>query len=105
MKDCPFCSGVCEWKDSAVQVMSSAAQKTGVWLAAAYAAAVAWLSSLVISEALLVKTCLVSLGILIGATFSDFFKKHRWLVALLGLTTLTLFVYRVISELDDEEEF
>ena len=85
--------------------MTAAAEKTGAWMAAVSAAVAAWLSGLVISEAMLVKTFLISIGILIGATFSDFFKKHRWLIALLGLTTLAVFLFRVISELDEEEEF
>lgn len=104
MKDCPFCSRVCACKDTALQYVTAAAEKTGAWMTAVYAAA-AWLSGLVISEAMLVKTFLISIGILIGATFSDFFKKHRWLIALLGLTTLAVFLFRVISELDEEEEF
>lgn len=105
MKDCPFCSHVCAYKDTALQYITAAAEKTGAWMAAVSAAVAAWLSGLMISEAMLVKTFLVSIGILIGATFSDFFKKHRWLIALLGLTTLAVFLFRVISELDEEEEF
>lgn len=105
MKDCPFCSQICTCTNQVRQYLTMATEKTGTWLMAVYAAAAAWLSGLVISEAMLVKTCLVSLGIFIGATFSDFFKKHRWLVALLGLTALAVFVFRVVSDLDEEEEF
>lgn len=105
MNNCPVCSRIAELKDTILDTMTVASGKTNAYVAAVYAAVVAWLSSLVISEALLVKTCLVSFGILIGATFSDFFKKHRWLVALVALASLALFVYKVISDLEEDDAF
>lgn len=103
MNNCPVCSRVLAMKDVVCEVLSATSEKTSVCVTAVYAAVAAWLSSLVISEALLVKTCLISVGVLIGATFSDFFKKHRWLVAFLALASLALFVYKAIADLEDDE--
>ncbi|MDO5548479.1 MAG: hypothetical protein Q4F79_08345 [Eubacteriales bacterium] len=105
MNNCPACSRILAMKDVLLDGVTTASGKTNACLAAAYAAVVAWLSSLVISEAVLVKTCLISLGVLIGATFSDFFKKHRWLVAFVALASLALFVYKVIADMEEDDTF
>lgn len=98
MEKSGICTRVCEYGKCMLT-------KGGDGIAAVYAAVIAWLSGLVISEATLVKTFLVSVGIVIGATFSDFIKKHRRFFLLVAVAALAAFLYKTLTELDDDEEF
>ena len=50
-----------------------------------------------LSEVCILKMMLLSLGILIGTTFSDFFKKHRKFVIVAFLFSVVLFVYKIFQ--------
>lgn len=103
MSNCTICSRLNEAKKVVCGGASSACQLGSTYAAAAYAAVCAWVAGLVISEALLLKTFFISLGILIGSAFSDFFKKHRVLVFFVMIGSLVLFLYKAISEIDEDE--
>lgn len=45
----------------------------------------------------------VSFGILIGAAFSNFCKKYRWLFFLTFLVSGALFLYKAFQLMDDAE--
>ncbi len=65
------------------------------------------LANFVLSEVCVLKMMLVSLGILIGTLFSDFFKKHRNLVVVAFLISVALFVYKafqLVGSWDESEE-
>lgn len=105
MENGRICACVSEYGKSIAGMLNQALAKGGEGAAAIYAAVIAWLSGLVISEAMLVKTFLLSVGIVIGATFSDFVKKHRGFFLLVAIAALAAFLYKTFSELDDDEEF
>ena len=102
MNNCKICSRLCEAKQTLCSGADGMLRQGSAWMAAAYAAICTWIAGIVISEAMLVKTSLIAAGVIIGATFSDFFKKHRILVGFVMLASFALFVYKVISELDEE---
>lgn len=105
MNDCKICNQAMELADTVINAASGSIDKGGALIAAAYAAVAAWVGGLVLSEAALIKTFFLSLGIFIGAMFSDFFKRHKWLTVFVILGTAALFCYKVLAEIDDDEEF
>ncbi len=105
MENNGICARVCEYGKYITGALNQGLAKGGEGIAAIYAMVIAWLSGLVISEATLVKTFLVSVGIVIGATFSDFIKKHRRFFVLIAIAALAAFLYKVFTELEDDEEF
>ncbi|MGN1014247.1 MAG: hypothetical protein ACI4PM_02695 [Butyricicoccus sp.] len=105
MKNCPVCSRMAAVGETITAFLGGACKEGGAAAAAAYAAVVAWIGGLVISEALLLKTFFVSVGILIGAAFSDFFKKHRWLVVFVLIGSVALFLYKAIADMEEDDAF
>ncbi|MGN1031802.1 MAG: hypothetical protein ACI4PQ_09395 [Butyricicoccaceae bacterium] len=55
-----------------------------------------------ITDGALYRTMLVSFGMLIGTAFSKFLKKHKALIACITLASAVLFLYRILSDLDDD---
>ena len=81
-----------------------ASEKLGDWnemaksgCQAAYDHIVPFINKYLLSEVCILKMMLLSLGVLIGATFSDFFKKHRKFVIIAFLFSVALFVYKVFQ--------
>lgn len=63
------------------------------------------LSKYMLSELQILQLMLVSFGLLLGATFSDFFKKYRKFVLIAFLLSVCLFVYKafqLLGEWDDD---
>ncbi len=64
--------------------------------------------SYLLSEVCIFKMMLISFGLLIGATFSDFFKKHRIILFVAFLGSAALFLYKafqMLEEIDEETDF
>ncbi len=105
MKNHGACAYLSDCGKGMAKMLTSVLEKGGDGIAALYAAAAAWLGGLVISEATMAKTFLISVGIIIGATFSDFIKKHRCLFLLVAVAALAAFLYKTFMELEDDEAF
>ncbi len=105
MDNCRICGCLSEFGTMIADGWNTIVAKGGAGLAGVYAAAIAWLSGLVFSEAVIIKTFLLSVGILIGATFSDFVKKHRAFFVFAALVALSAFLYQVFIAMQDDDEF
>ena len=56
------------------------------------------------SELCILKMMMLSLGVLIGATFSDFLKKHRKFVVIAFMISVALFVYKIFQMFGEWDE-
>lgn len=106
MKTC-FCHKPNTYRDTASAMLHDARgyAVSGYTVAHSYLSAL--LNRFILSEIFVLKMMLISLGILIGTMFSDFFKKHRTAVIVVFFVSLALFMYKVfqlVAELDDSSE-
>lgn len=108
MMNCPLCekaSAYREFTTSHLQPVCDSAKRGGrnlqKW-------ALEQASDPVVTERCLLKASMISFGILIGCSFSDFFKKHRSLFLFFAFAmSAALFIYRLyllFGEWDDNTE-
>ncbi|HIV67279.1 MAG TPA: hypothetical protein IAA32_00235 [Candidatus Butyricicoccus stercorigallinarum] len=64
----------------------------------------ALLNQYMLSELQILQLMLISFGVLLGATFSDFFKKYRKVVLVAFLVSVCLFVYKAFQLLGEWDE-
>ncbi|GEM_PF-1530513 len=62
------------------------------------------LNKYLLSELCILQMMLVSFGILLGATFTGFFKKYRGVVLVAFLISVGLFVYKAFQLLGEWDE-
>lgn len=107
MKTC-FCQKSNRYRDTAAAMLNDAREYAATGYSIAQSHISALLNRFVLSEIFVLKMMLISLGILIGTIFSDFFKKHRTFVVIAFLASVALFMYKVfqlVEDLGDSEEF
>ena len=106
MKTC-FCQKTNKYRDTASAMLRDAREYAAAGYSVAHNHISALLNRFVLSEIFVLKMMLISLGILIGTMFSDFFKKHRTIVIVAFLASVALFIYKVfqlVEELGDSSE-
>lgn len=106
MKTC-FCQKTNKYRDTASAMLHDAREYAAAGYSVAHSHISALLNRFVLSEIFVLKMMLISLGILIGTMFSDFFKKHRTIVIVAFLASVALFMYKVfqlVEELGDSSE-
>ncbi len=105
MNKSAICNQIMEIGEILIGLGSRSIDKGGALAAAAYAAVATWFGGLVLSEAAIIKAFFLSLGVLMGAAFSDFFKKHKGLVLFVLIGSAILFCYKVLTEMEEAEDF
>ena len=106
MKTC-FCNKTNGYRDTAAAMLRDAREYAAAGYSVAHSHISALLNKFVLSEIFILKMMLISLCILIGTMFSDFFKKHRTIVIVAFLASVALFIYKVfqlVGELEDSGE-
>ncbi|MCD8357293.1 MAG: hypothetical protein LUE11_12100 [Clostridia bacterium] len=107
MKNCPLCQKAGQYRAIAASKFGDAREYAAAGYSIAQSHIAALLGRFVLSEVFVLKMMLISLGVLIGTMFSDFFKKHRAIVIVAFLASVALFVYKtfqLISDLEDSAE-
>lgn len=101
---CTFFKKAGDYRDIAAARLENAGDLVRVGYTAASQRITSILSKYMLSELQVLQLMLISFGILLGATFSDFFKKHRKFVLIAFLLSVCLFVYKAFQLLGEWDE-
>lgn len=96
------------YRDYAAEQLGPMRERTRAGCEKIWSRVSATVCSYLLSEVCIFKMMLISFGLLVGATFSDFFKKHRifLFVAFLGSAALFLYkAFQMLEEIDEETDF
>lgn len=104
MKNCSFYQKANQYRDIAASKFDDAREYAAVGYGIAQNHISSLLSRFVLSEVFVLKMMLISLGVLIGTMFSDFFKKHRAIVVVAFLASVALFVYKAFQLVGEWED-
>ena len=101
---CTFFKKAGDYRDLAAARLENAGDLVRAGYTAASQRITSLLRKYMLSEIQILQLMLVSFGVLLGATFSDFFKKHRKFVLIAFLLSVCLFVYKAFQLLGEWDE-
>ncbi len=104
MTNCTFFKKAENYRDLAAARLENAGDLVRAGYTTASRRITSLLNQYMLSELQVLQLMLISLGVLLGATFSGFFKKYRKFVLIAFLFSVCLFVYRAFQLLGEWDE-